>query len=174
MNQPVFIYSKSAMKTSEQCAICLRLTVKTLSKRQLHCFNVFIISFEQIPHILLEFLLLILNNKLSVRYDSTLIHDVKHCGNLINKERKKNPTKSKVDFKRYLQKRRSNSQMGIKKMVLGQLPPRKVALPSVRVTVRIRIRFSFRVGEQFPRRQLSYNLLVRCPDNCSLGKLPPG
>ena len=75
-HQPAFSCSESTMETQDHCVriklkllkvkfstlICSKLKIKS-SEHQWRCFDVFIINFQQISHIVLVFLLLNLNKE---------------------------------------------------------------------------------------------------------------
>ena len=69
LTHPAFNCSNSNRNTRTICEICSKLTMKTLERRQLRRSGVFIVHFEQISPIVLMFLSLTLNKKMSVGYD---------------------------------------------------------------------------------------------------------
>ena len=52
------VYSRN---TRTRCETCLKLTIKTQERRYCHRSGIFIVNFEDISHLALVFLLLILN-----------------------------------------------------------------------------------------------------------------
>ena len=60
-SQLTFTGSKSSTETQEKGAKCSKLTTKTPERGQSLRSGVYIINFEQIPHLFLVFLLLTLN-----------------------------------------------------------------------------------------------------------------
>ena len=63
--QPAPICSKLTIETLDQTEICSKLTVKTTKQRHWRRSGVFIVNFEHISHLVLVFLLLTFNRKLS-------------------------------------------------------------------------------------------------------------
>ena len=47
--------------TITRCEICSKLTIKTPERHQWHCYDVLIVNFEHVSHLVLVFLLLTLN-----------------------------------------------------------------------------------------------------------------
>ena len=60
-SKPAFTFSKSKMKTLEQCEICSKLTIKIPERRQAGHSGVFIVDFESISQAVQVFSLLPLN-----------------------------------------------------------------------------------------------------------------
>ena len=54
--------------TRAWCEICSKLTIKTPDRRQQRCHGVFVVNFEHISHLVLEFLLLALSRKMPAGY----------------------------------------------------------------------------------------------------------
>ena len=63
-SQLTFACSKSTIETLEKGEICSKLTIKTPERRQWHRHGVFVVNFEHISYLFLEFLLLTLNKEM--------------------------------------------------------------------------------------------------------------
>ena len=59
--QLVFTCPKLTIETLTRCEICSKLTIKTPERHQWHCYDVLIVNFEHVSHLVLVFLLLTLN-----------------------------------------------------------------------------------------------------------------
>ena len=62
---PAFTCSKLTMEIPEQCLNLFKLKIKTSKRRYRRCCSVFIVNFEQISHILLMLILLLLKCRVS-------------------------------------------------------------------------------------------------------------
>ena len=57
----ISLFKVNIKNTRSMCGICSKLAIKTLKQRQWRLSGIFIVNFEQIPHIVLIFPLLTLN-----------------------------------------------------------------------------------------------------------------
>ena len=57
----IYLFKDNTRNNRATCEICSKLTLKTPERRQWRRSGVFAVNFEQIPHIVLVFLLLTLN-----------------------------------------------------------------------------------------------------------------
>ena len=57
----IYFFKVSNRSTRKRCQICSKLTIKTPGRRHWRRFKVFIVHFEHISHLFLEFLLLTLS-----------------------------------------------------------------------------------------------------------------
>ena len=57
----MYLFKVKYRNTRSRCKICSKLTIKTPERHHLRRSGIFIVNFEHIPHILLVFLLLTLN-----------------------------------------------------------------------------------------------------------------
>ena len=60
-----YMFKVNNKNSRTRCKICSKLTIKTPEQRHWFCSGVFIVNFEQIPHLVLLFLLLTLSRKMS-------------------------------------------------------------------------------------------------------------
>ena len=72
-----YMFKVNNRSTRTRCEICSKLTVKIPEQRQWCRFGIFIVNFEHISHLVLDFLLLTLNMLLP----NGLILEVKFDGN---------------------------------------------------------------------------------------------
>ena len=56
-----YMFKITNRNTRKRCQICSRLTIKTSDRRQWRRSGVFVVNFEHISHLVLEFLLLTLS-----------------------------------------------------------------------------------------------------------------
>ena len=61
----IYLFKVHIGNARAMCETCSKLTIKTLGRRNWRRFNVFIVNFEQISHIVLVFSMLTLNKKMS-------------------------------------------------------------------------------------------------------------
>ena len=57
----IYMLKVNNRNTGTTCEICSKLTIKTPKQRHWRCSGVFIVNFEHISHLILEFMLLTLN-----------------------------------------------------------------------------------------------------------------
>ena len=57
----IYLLKVNIRNTRTKCEICSKLIINTPERRHWRCFGVFIVNFEHISHLVLVFLLLILN-----------------------------------------------------------------------------------------------------------------
>ena len=57
----IYLFKVKHRNTRKRCKTCSKLTIKTPKRRQRRLSGVFVVSFEHISHLFLEFLLLSLN-----------------------------------------------------------------------------------------------------------------
>ena len=63
----IYMFKARSNNTRTRCEICSELTTKTPERRHWRLSGVFILNFEHISHLVLEFLLLTLNRQMPIK-----------------------------------------------------------------------------------------------------------